>query len=62
MADDGKIVRGDKITVFAIMSGDLVVEMSVDESVAENAHELVDMLIKSQQKKRRRSRMKIEDP
>jgi hypothetical protein len=44
------------------MSGDLVVEMSVDESVAENAHELVDMLIKSHQKKRRRSRMKIEDP
>ena len=62
MADDGKIERGYKITVFDIMSGDLVVEMLVDESVAENAHELVDMLIKSQQKKRRRSRMKIEDP
>jgi hypothetical protein len=61
VADDGKIERGYKITVFDIKSGDLVVEMSVDESVAENAHELVDMLIKSHQKKKRRSRMRLEE-
>jgi hypothetical protein len=61
MPDDGKIERGYKITVFDIRSGDMVVEMSVDESVAENAHELVDMLIKSHQKQKRRNRVKLEE-
>jgi hypothetical protein len=61
MPDDGKIERGYKITVFDIKSGDMVVEMSIDESAAEHAHELVEMLIKSHQKKKRRSRMKLEE-
>jgi hypothetical protein len=61
MADDSKIERGYKITVFDIQTGDLVIDMSLDDSVADHAHELVDMLINSHQKKKRRSRMKLEE-
>lgn len=61
MADEPKVERGYKVVVFSIATGEKLIEMSVDESVAGDAHELVDMLIKSHQKRKRRLGMKLED-
>lgn len=58
--DESKIESGYRITVFEIKSGEMIVDMSVEESAASSAHELVEMLIKSHQRQKRRTRMKLE--
>lgn len=61
MADQPKIEQGYKITIFEVPGGRMLMNMEIEETAAETVDIVIRTFIESHQKKKRRSRMKLED-
>jgi hypothetical protein len=60
MADDPKIALGYKVTVFDIKTGEIIVDMSIDQSAAGSVPDVIRAVIDADRKEKRRLRMKLE--